>query len=438
MHRSLLPFALLSAAALSACVADGTPVGSSEAASTTSASDAAVLALVDYPDTDDTLLDITIKLDSRAATNVIAVRNGPDGVYPSADDAPFTTFAALDAIPYVGSSALSKLRSYAASHPAPAGEVVETVSFSGWQSVAVVWGVNRATFAELDAFLDSRAAKALVAGRPFTTVAQMGPMAYVGPSALTALRGQALGWWNASKAPGFVLDVATLDDDAEMLKESLAEDEGFTEFLTQIAGDSGEGVTIIAALEKQIDLLVAPLVGTTYTDTDAAQAAVDTAAPVKNLTKEGQWSYLESIGVTPPTAFTCVASFETAVIPELGALLFMSESDRPFDAVAFQGAGATAPTAASVLTLVGAPPGSTSELRATADYYAAFEPSSSSADPSATSAVQAAFAAQLTDVVYVAVFAPPGSIDAALVDVYLVGRTTCGDLVGIHAVAVET
>jgi len=442
MHRSSLSLALLSLTlgALSACAAPEAPVGTSQAAASTTpaASDAAILALVDYPDTDDTLLDVTIKLDSRAAKNVLAVRNGPDGIYPSADDKPFTTLAALDAVPYVGASAISKLRAYAAAHPAPAGVVVETVSFSGWQASAVVWGVNRATLAELDAFLDSRAAKALVAGRPFTTVAEMGPVAYVGTSALTALRAQATGWWNASKAPGFVLDATTLANDAELLKESLAEDEGFTEFLTSLGGGKDEGVAIVAALEKEIDVLVGPLVGTSYTDGDAAEAAVDAAAPVKDLTRAGGWSYLESIGVTPPAALTCVASFETTVIPHLGALLFMSESDRPFDAVAYPGAGTTAPTADSVLTLVGAPPGSTAEIRATDDYYVAFEPSGSTADPAAGSAVQAAFTAQLTDVVYVAVFAPAGSVDTSLVDVYLVGRTTCGDLVGIHAIAVET
>ena len=414
-------------------------VTASGSTGTISAADAQrILDFVNYPDTDVSLLDVTVKLDARAAKDIVAARDGADGVCPSADDVPFGSLTALDAVPYVGASALSKLQAYSAAHPAPAGETVEGVTFSGWQSFAVVWGVNRSTQAQLDAFLDSRAAKSLVAGRPFTTVAQMGPMAYVGEKALTALRDHAQGWWTASKAPGFVLDAATAADDAEMLKESLAEDEGFTEYLMQLGDGRDESMVILQALYKEIDVLVAPLVGTTYSDADAAQAAVDAAAPVKELTRSGGWAYLESIGLMPPAALACVASFEIAVNPHLGDLLFMSESDRPFDLVTYPGAGGAPPTASSVLALVGAPAGSTAQLRNVDDYFADFEPSSSTADPSAATDVQNAFSSQLTDVVYVAVFAPPGSDNTALVDVYLVGRTSCGDLVGLHAISVET
>ena len=106
---------------------------------------------------------------------------------------------------------------------------------------------------------------------------------------------------------------------------------------------------------------------------------------------------------------------------------------RPLDIVAFPGAGAQAPTAAQLLALTHAVAGSTTEVRGTDNYFVDLEPSGASAD-----AVQAAFAAQLTDVIYVAVHQPAGSIDDALVDVYLVGRTASGDLVGLHAISVET
>ena len=119
-------------------------------------------------------------------------------------------------------------------------------------------------------------------------------------------------------------------------------------------------------------------------------------------------------------------------------MLFLSESDRPFDLVSFPGAGTAAPTAASVLPLAGAPAGSTAELRDVGGFYAALEPASAAADPGAAATIEAAVGAQLSDVVYVAVPAPAGSPDTAIVDVYLVGRTRCGDLVGLHAVAIET
>jgi hypothetical protein len=439
-RRSSLKLSLLALAlpaALTACsslVGDQEGSGrTSEATSISPADASSILDLVDDPDTDLTLLDVTIKLDSRAAKNIVAARDGKDGVCPSADDAPFTSLSALEAVPYVGDSAIGKLQAYAAAHPAPKSEVVEGVTFLGWQSAAVVWGVNHSSLAQLDAFLDTRAAHALVAGTPFTTVAQMGPLSYVGDKALQALLAHATGWWMAFKAPGFVLDAATLATDAEILKESLPEDEAFGEYLITLGGSHDEATVILQALEHEIDVLTGPLVGTSYASADDAEAAVDAAAPVENLTKEGGWAYLETIGVAPPAAMACVASFEKAVYPHLSALLFMSESDRPFDMVFYPGAGGVPPTAASVLAIVEAAPGSSSELRATSDYFVALEPSGSDA-----TAVQSLFTSQLTDVIYVAVHAPAGSIDTALVDVYLVGRTTCGDLVGLHAIAVET
>jgi hypothetical protein len=66
------------------------------------------------------------------------------------------------------------------------------------------------------------------------------------------------------------------------------------------------------------------------------------------------------------------------------------------------------------------------------DFYGDLE-----SDDVAATAVETEFGT-LTDVVYVAVFAPPDSENTALVDVYLVGRTSCGDLVALHSISVET
>jgi len=70
--------------------------------------DAATLALVNDADTDFTLLDIDVGLDRRAAQNII-------------DERPFATLAALDAVSYVGVSALEKLADYALAHGYGAG-----------------------------------------------------------------------------------------------------------------------------------------------------------------------------------------------------------------------------------------------------------------------------------------------------------------------------
>jgi DNA uptake protein ComE-like DNA-binding protein len=330
---------LIATLALAACQG-ATEIGSNSAAAVSlpPADAQRILDFVNYPGTDDALLNGAVGLDSRAAQNIIKARNGADGVAPSADDHLFTTIAELDAISYVADSAFKKLQSYSAAHPAPAGETVEGVSFAGWESQAVVWGVNQASQADLDALMDSRAAAGLSAKRPFTTVAQMGPVAYVGAAALGKLRAHAGAWWTAMQA----------------------------------------------------------------------------------------------------AALSCIDAFDDAVGPQLPALLFLSESDRPIDLVSYPGQGKTAPTAASFFKLLSPGSGWSFENRDPNNYYVDLEPSGDGDGTAAAAAVQAAVAAQLTDVIYVAVHKPAGDPYQAEVDVYLIGRTKCGDLVGLHAISVET
>jgi len=172
--------------------------GSSELALTlTPAETGQVLALVNDPATDLSVLDGRVGLDRRAASAIVTRRNGADGRAPTEDDVLFATLAELDAVPYVGDVAFGKLVRYAQAHPPPAAESVEGVSFQGWEAATVVWGVNTEAAAVLDRLLDARAAKALVAARPFTSVTQMGAAAYVGPTALERLRRQAKAWWTA-------------------------------------------------------------------------------------------------------------------------------------------------------------------------------------------------------------------------------------------------
>jgi len=59
------------------------------------------------------VLDDDVGLDGRAAANIVAHRDGADGVRGTADDDPFGTIAELDAIPYVGPAALDSLVAYA-------------------------------------------------------------------------------------------------------------------------------------------------------------------------------------------------------------------------------------------------------------------------------------------------------------------------------------
>ena len=187
--------------ALAGCATSDPDAAPSVIASNLSVGDAtAVLALVNYPGTDVDVLDNQVGLDTRAAHGIIAHRDGADGIAPSSDDVPFATIDELDAIPYVGDSAFTKLTAWAAARPLPAPETVEGVAFAGWESQAVVWGVDNLDASVLDGFLDARAAKGLVAKRPFASVAQMGPVPYVGATALHALHDHAQAWWALMRA----------------------------------------------------------------------------------------------------------------------------------------------------------------------------------------------------------------------------------------------
>jgi DNA uptake protein ComE-like DNA-binding protein len=75
---------------------------------------AAILAVAN--DTTFTTLDEAVGLDRRAAENIVAHREGPDATPGTADDDRFDTLEELDAVAYVGESALGKLLSYAQSN----------------------------------------------------------------------------------------------------------------------------------------------------------------------------------------------------------------------------------------------------------------------------------------------------------------------------------
>ncbi len=398
----------------------------SSAALTLSPADAAsLLAFVNYPGTDQATLDDAVGLDSRAAANIVAYRNGQDGICPSSDDVDFTDIGELDAIPYVGNTAFEKLETYAAAHPAPTDETVEGVYFRGWQAQSVVWAVNHLDYDALDAVLDARAATGLVAGRPFSSVTAMGPVPYVGPGALDSLRDAATDWWPLMRS-GETQSLAGTFDGVDF-------DEATAQTALAIANDASlDELTAHGMTTHPAELMIAARPFTTVAQVaNVKGVGTQTMTALHDYAASGQWN----AGSGP---YACIDEFETAVSPHLGDLLFMSESDRPLDVVSFAGAGSTAPTADSVLALVGAPSGSTAELRAAGSFDNALEPSSSTADPGAAAAVESAFTSQLSDVIYVAVHAPAGSLDQAEVNVYLVGRTSCGDLVGLHAIAIET
>jgi N-acetylneuraminic acid mutarotase len=75
-----------------------------------------VLAAVNESWVDADLLHTDGQLSSRAARNIIAHRDGADGVFGTADDDPFDTLAELDAVPFVGPVTLRALAAFAESN----------------------------------------------------------------------------------------------------------------------------------------------------------------------------------------------------------------------------------------------------------------------------------------------------------------------------------
>lgn len=164
----------------------------------------AVLELVNDVDTDVAFLDVEVGLDSRAAQNIIATRNGADGKYPSADDHAFDTLEELELVKQVGAAAMERLRDYAIDHPAPSGTLVEGVEFTAVEKTSVLWGVNGATLDELDvdAGLSSTAAVSILENAPYETMEQLAAVPYVGKATLLALRGYSPVWSDISALAG--------------------------------------------------------------------------------------------------------------------------------------------------------------------------------------------------------------------------------------------
>jgi len=175
---------------------------------------AGVLALLNAPTTDLTVLDIDAALDRRAATNLINHRNGRDGRLGTRDDDLYGTIAEADAVAYVGDVALAQLLAYASNNGfVPDGTdpygTIEQVAFTWDEAEATLALANTATLTvlDIDAGLDARAANAIVAGRPFVSLEDVAAAAYVGRSALDRMRV----WVNAHPADTYTTVEAMAD-----------------------------------------------------------------------------------------------------------------------------------------------------------------------------------------------------------------------------------
>ncbi len=154
-----------------------------------------VLALLNAESTTLTVLDDDVPLDKRAAKNLIAFRYGPDGILGTGDDSAFRTIAEVDAVKWVGPTALTRLAAYAENNDWVPQDgdllgVYEGVAFTVAQAEATLALANTAAHEVLDddVSLDRRAADGIVAARPLATLIQLSEAYYVGQSAMLKLR----------------------------------------------------------------------------------------------------------------------------------------------------------------------------------------------------------------------------------------------------------
>ncbi len=128
------------------------------------------------------MLDVDVALDRRAAEGLVAGR-------------PFDSVADIDAVPYVGASALGKLMAYAreAGYVPEGDDLLGTydgVSFTAAEAARALTIVNEESDGVLrgEVGLDSRAVNSIVNGRPIHTVAELADLYYVGTAMLNRIK----------------------------------------------------------------------------------------------------------------------------------------------------------------------------------------------------------------------------------------------------------
>jgi len=188
----VLPCLLL---VLGACAVDGDIDDASNPLTDGTPDAVGVLALLNSASTTFAVLDIDAGLDRRAAAGLIDRRNGPDGMFGTADDQPFTSVADVDRVRWVGQSALNKLISYSRDNGfVPDGNAVfgvfDGVTFTFDQAAATLDLVNTASETVLrnDVKLDKRAVESILDARPVADMDTLASLYYVGKAMLTRAR----------------------------------------------------------------------------------------------------------------------------------------------------------------------------------------------------------------------------------------------------------
>ncbi|MCP3103952.1 proprotein convertase P-domain-containing protein [Myxococcus sp. K15C18031901] len=155
-----------------------------------------VLAFLNAPSTTLVVLDDDVPLNSLAAQNLVAYRNGPDGVPQTADDRRFVSIAQVEAVPQVGPAALAALEAYVRGTgrvDMPLDEQVgifDGVAFNLAEARRVVAVANTASAAVLQGTvgLSAAAAAEIVAARRIDHLVELSKLPSVDGAALQSLK----------------------------------------------------------------------------------------------------------------------------------------------------------------------------------------------------------------------------------------------------------
>jgi hypothetical protein len=160
------------------------------------------IGLLDFlndPATDAVLLDIDVALDRRAAGNLMAHRNGGDGVFGTSDDDLFSSVREVDDVRWVGPRSIERIVEFASVIGfVPAGTdylgTWDGVDFTVIEADSTIHFVNTSTEDELDydLGLNARAVESILEAGELRSVAQLADLYYVGGSALRTLKEAAM------------------------------------------------------------------------------------------------------------------------------------------------------------------------------------------------------------------------------------------------------
>ena len=134
-----------------------------------------------------------------AVKNLVAHRDGPDGVYPSSDDNKFDSYAEVDAVPYVGSTTLSELHNWAVSLgyvDSSGSGSWDGVTFTPAEASKTLKMVNTVSQQELHdgVGLTTTQVNNLLSKRPYSTMDALAATPYIGTASMTKLKAYAQSW----------------------------------------------------------------------------------------------------------------------------------------------------------------------------------------------------------------------------------------------------